>query len=279
MCIVLMGITTLTTISGCEFGSNFNNQAEIQAQQKQEIKISGSGSAYNTLKVLAAAYEEKNPNIKIVFKPSSQTSGGVRGVKDDVIDIGVASRDLTPEENNGIEYRVVAKDALVVATHQNVKGVKNLSTQELKAIYRGDINNWQEVGGENKTIVVLDRAEDEASKIAIRKYHLGENLQVTPKAALMLKEKHVIETLLNTPNTIGYFSFVQARNNKFEINTLSLDGVEPNIANIKNGSYKMTRNIGFLWKGKPSGANSEFIDFILSKEAALKLEAAGYIGN
>lgn len=276
---LLAGITTVTTISACEFGSNLNNQAEVQPQQKHEITISGSGSAYRALELLAAAYEEKNPNIKVVFKPSSQTSGGVIGVKDAAIDIGVASRDLTPEESSGIEYRVVAKDALVVATHEDVKGVKNLTRQQLKAIYRGNINNWQQVGGSDNRIVVLDRAEDEASKIIIRKHYLGKDLQVTSKAALMLKQKHVIETLLNTPNTIGYLSLVQAINEKLSINTLSLDGVEPTISNIKNGKYKMTRNIGIMWKDDSSKISRNFIDFLASEEAAKKLEAAGYTGN
>lgn len=277
--VILLGMTTLTSIYGCEFGSSFNTQAEIQPQKKQEIKVNGSGSAYKPLKLLAAAYEEKNPNIKIVFYPSSQTSGGVRSVKDGVISIGVSSRDLTAEESKGIEYRVFAKDALVVATHENVKGVANLSTEQLKAIYRGDINNWQKLGGPNNKIVVLDRAEDEASKILIRKHFLGKYLRVTSKAALMLKEKHVIETLLSTPDTIGYFSLVKATSENLPVNTLSLDGVEPTIDNIKNGKYKMTRNIGIVWKTQPSAATRQFIEFICSEEAAQKLETVGYVNN
>lgn len=276
---ILLGMTAVTSMNGCEFGSNLDNQTTIRPQQKQEIKISGSGSAYAPLEVLAAAYEEKKPNTKIVFEPSSQTSGAVRSVKDGLINIGVASRDLTLEESQGIQYRVILKDALVVATHENVKGVKNLNTDELKAIYTGEINNWQRLGGPDSKIIVLDRAEDEASKIILRKHYLGEDLQVTSKAALMLKQKHVVQTLINTPDTIGYFSLFQAIGKKLAINTLSLDGVEPTIANVKNGKYKMTRNIRIIWKAESSEASRQFIEFISSKEAVKKLKAAGYIVN
>lgn len=277
--LIFLGVATLSSISGCEVNSSYNNELQTQPQTQQEVKIAGSGSAYNLLKLLASAYEKKNPNTKIVFKPSSQTSGGVRSVKDGFINIGTTSRDLTSEERNGIEYRLIAKDALVLATHQNVKGVKQLSTDELKAIYKGNISNWKKVGGPDKKIVVLDRSEDEASKIIFRKHYLGKDLQVTPKAALMLKQKHVVKTLLNTPDTIGYFSFAKATTEKLSVNTLNLDGIEPTIANIKNGKYQMTRNLGIVWKGKSSETTRRFIDFISSKEAVQKLEEVGYVAN
>lgn len=267
----------LSGLPGCTpVTTNQESSNQESSKEQQEITLSGSGTAYRALRLLAKAYEEKVPNTKIVFNPSNQTSGGVQGVKDNVIDLGATSRKLTPEEISGIEYRAVAQDALMMATHTSVEGVKNLQTEELKAIYSGKATNWQEFGGPDADIIVLDRAEDETAKILLRRHYFGPDLQVTSDAVLMQKEKDAIESLQTTPYTIGPMSLVRAIKEQLPVNRLSLDGVEPSLENIRNGQYKMLRTIGIVWQGEPTAPVADFIDFLLSEAAAQKLQEAGY---
>ncbi|MDJ0715625.1 MAG: substrate-binding domain-containing protein [Prochloraceae cyanobacterium] len=269
----LLAITTIIGLSSCAASSQSQTDS---IQKKQEIRISGSGSSYRVFKKLAAAYEKNNPNTKIIFKPSNQASGGVRGVKDDILDIGVSSRELTAEELEGIEYRAIAEDALIMATHISVKEVTNLEAEELREIYTGEISNWKDLGGPDAKIILLDRSEDETAKILLRKQYLGKDLKVTPSASVLHKEKYVVDILQNTPYTIGPISLVQSLVEELPINRLSIDGIEPSIDNVRNRKYKMVRVIGFVWKEEPSTASSEFIDFVLSPEAAEEIEKAGY---
>ena len=260
---VLFGITSLCGIASCSSGNSI--QAEVPTQQ--EIKIVGSSSTYRAARVLAKAYEDKTKNVKFTFLPKSQSSSGIAGVKRGLVDVGTVSRTLKPEEDNGsIVYREFATDGLVVATHPSVKGVNNLLTSQLKAIYSGEVTNWQEFGSNNAEIVVLDRPEDESGKRLLRQYYLGKTLKNAPKAVIMRHEPELIDTLKSTPNSIGAFSLAYAISNELPVNRLSLNNIEPTPENVQTGKYKMVRELGIVYSGKTTPKTQGFIDFIFSEK-------------
>ncbi|MEH2357081.1 substrate-binding domain-containing protein [Nostoc sp.] len=251
------------------------NQADSQAQNI--IKIGGSSSTVTVLKLLAQAYQSQNKTVKIEFISNSQSEGAIAALKNDIIDIAGSSHKLKPEEDNGkIQYRELAQDLLVVATHNSVKGVTNLSTKQLKSIYKGDITNWRELGGANADIVLLDRPEDESAKKLLRKYYLGEE-KTTAKAVILNKEGELIETLQSTPNSLGAFSLASSLINKLPVNHLSLNGVAPKAQNFDTGKYQMVRHIGILSEKSPSATTQGFIDFIFSKEGEKLLQNNGFV--
>lgn len=272
---VILAMSSLIGFSGCSTNEN-TKKAAIERNQS-EIRISGSGTAYPLYKSLAAAYQEKNPQTKIIFNSSNQSSGGIAGVKRGAIDIGVSSRELTPQEVKGIEYRAIALDAVILATHLSVTGVKNLTTEQIKGIYSGEITNWQELGGPDAQIILLDRSEQETAKIALRREYLGKDLKVTTNSSILRKEIDLVETLKDIPYTIGPISLVQTINEQLPVNVLSLDGIEPTKENLANGKYKMSRISGFVWKGEPTAAVQQFIDYILSPSGKEQIQKAGYV--
>ncbi len=157
---------------------------------------------------------------------------------------------------------------MVVATHPSVKGVTNLQTSQLKAIYSGKVTNWQKLGGPDAKIVLLDRPEDESAKKLLRQYYLGKELKNAPAAVIMRQEPELINALQNTPYSIGAFSLAYAISNKLPVNRLSLNGVEPTTANVEAGKYKMIRNIGIVKSKKPSATTQEFFNFAFSNEGS-----------
>ncbi len=141
---VVLGMTALLGTTSCT--SNNTTQAEVKTQQ--EIKLGGSSSTHTAIEILGNAYAVQNQNIKFTFLPKGQSGSGIVGVKKGLRDIAGVSRKLKPEEDDGsVIYRQLATDGLVVATHESVKGISNLTTQQLKAIYSGAVTNWQELGG------------------------------------------------------------------------------------------------------------------------------------
>ncbi|NDJ23075.1 solute-binding protein [Nostoc sp. B(2019)] len=275
--IILFGLCSCTSIQSTVLtdSSQVANQADNQTQTS--IKVGGSSSTATVLKLLAKAYQSQNKTVKIEFISNSQSEGAIAALKNDIIDIASSSQKLQSEEENvKIQYRELAQDLLLVATHNSVKGVTNLSTKQLKAIYKGDITNWRELGGANAAIVVLDRPEDESAKKLLRKYYLGED-KTTTKAVILNKEGELIETLQNTPNSIGAFSLASSLINQLPVNHLSLNGVAPKAQNFATGQYQMVRHIGILWDKAPSAPTQSFIDFILSKEGKKLLQNNGFV--
>ncbi|MDJ0772613.1 MAG: substrate-binding domain-containing protein [Mastigocoleus sp. MO_167.B18] len=271
---IALGLSSLLAVTSC-----FNRDStEPELPVQQEIKIVGSSSTYQATKILAKAYENKTVNVKFTFLPKSQSSSGIAGVRKGLVDIGTVSRTLKPEEDDSsVVYREFVKDALVVGIHPSVKGVRNLQTYQLKAIYSGRVTNWQDVGGSKGKIVVLDRPEDESGKRLLREYYLGKELKNTPEAVIMRHEPELVNALNNTPHSIGTFSLAYALSNKLSVKRLSLNNVEATTKNVRIGKYKMVRELGIVYSKKPTSKTQGFVDFIFSKQGQEVLQQSGFV--
>ncbi|MGB3507868.1 MAG: substrate-binding domain-containing protein [Microcoleaceae cyanobacterium] len=263
-----IGILTVANISSCT--ANSDRQETI----REKIKIGGSSEGYPVLKILAQAYDKDA--IEITFMPSSQSRGGIRGVKDGIINIGVISQQLTTTQTlDKIKYIPIVKNSLVLIDNEKVKGVDNLSTEQIQGIYSGTISNWKELGGPDAEIILLDIPEDETEKQLLREHYLGENLQVTPRAIIFPEDNEMLKAVTTTPYSISTVAYSQEIKES-TVHILNIDNVTPTQTNIQKGKYKMTQTIGIVFSPEFTSATQEFIDFVLSEEAKEKLELAGY---
>lgn len=263
-------IIAITAFLGCS--------PEIKKPQKreemEEITISGAGTGLPWIEIMAKAYTANHPEAKIEFLPEIHTSGGIKGVAQGTLDIGVIARyPNTEEKKYQLKYRLVAKVALVMAVNPNVK-ITNLSSQQIRDVYSGKITNWKQVGGHDAKIVVLDRNEDGSAKIYLRQHILGEELKITDEVTLFYHEGDMAEMIKTTPNAIGFLASTLVQENK--LRALSLDGVAPSMQNVQNGKYKMRRNLGIVTKGQPKGLSEKFINFIFSSKGQKILLKNGY---
>ncbi|MGK7900436.1 MAG: substrate-binding domain-containing protein [Hormoscilla sp.] len=259
-------------MGSCAIAMSSCSSARTENQTPDEIKIGGSSEAYPVLEVLTAAYQTKGENRKITFLPSSQTSGGIQGVRDEAIDIGLVSRELTKAETSGkLEYRPLVKEALVLVTHSSVTGVTNLDREQLQGIYSGAINNWQDLGGPDAEIILLDVAEDENEKQLLREHYLGQT-KVRSTAIIFSEDDEVIEAVATQPYSIGPVP-LQAELAERPVNILSLNGIAPTPTNISNGKYKMLLTIGIVFPSQPQPPVQDFINFIFSPEGVQKIES------
>ncbi|MGH7998163.1 MAG: substrate-binding domain-containing protein [Brasilonema sp.] len=269
----LYGCTTNT--------SSFVRTKELaNTQAQQEIIIGGESSTYPTMKILADAYTATVKNTLVSFVPPNQLKTAIKSVKEGLLDICSMSEQFQPEENDGtLEYRAVAKEALLVATHPSVEGIINLTTANLKAIYSGTMKNWQQIGGPDAKIVVLDLPDNDPAKRLLRKYYQGKDLKNSPQAVIFKDEKDVITALQNTPYSIGTFSSGYAISHHLAVNPLGLNGVEATPENVQTGQYQMVRTIGLVSKKTTSEATEAFINFANSKQAALALRKFAFMSS
>ncbi|PMB52044.1 phosphate ABC transporter substrate-binding protein [Fischerella thermalis CCMEE 5201] len=272
-------VAVILGLSSCAINTNATrSNSAINTQAEQEIKIAGSNSVYPALEVLASAYEVKNPTTKVSILTPSSSKAGIAGVKDELLDIGTLSRELQQEEKaDKIEYYLLAKDGFLVATHPSVKNIINVTTEQLKGIYSGSIKNWQELGGPDAKIVVLDRPKEEFAEHLLRKYYLGQDLKISSEAVVLRRESELIAAIQNTPYSIGAFSLAYAISHKLPVNHLSLNGVEPSLENIKNNKYPMVIPIGITIKKTPAKSVKEFVNYAMSQAGKEELAKHNFV--
>ncbi|ALF53307.1 phosphate ABC transporter substrate-binding protein [Nostoc piscinale CENA21] len=271
--LVVLGLCSCNSVKSTSPTNNSQNNPQTQPP----IKLAGSSSSVTVLKVLTEAYQANNQTATFEFVSQGQSEGAIAALKNGIVDIASSSHKLKPEEDNGkIQYRELAEDLLIVATHNSVKGVTNVTTDQLKSIYAGKITNWKELGGPNAKILVLDRPEDESAKKLLRKYYLGQD-KTTTQAVILNKEGELIDTLQSTPYSIGAFSLAYSLINQLPVNRLNLNGTAPNKANFTNGKYQMVRHLGLIWQKTPTSNTQKFIDFVFSPEGTKLLQDKGFI--
>jgi phosphate transport system substrate-binding protein len=242
----IVGIYSCSSSDSQTTGTSSPVIGQTDSQTQQTVKFSASSSSVKVLTILSKAYQAKDPTIKMESLSDTQSSGAIAALKNNIVDIAGSSNKLKPEDENGkIQYRELAQDLLIVATHNSVKDVTNLSTAQLRSIYKGDITNWKELGGPNAEIVLLDRPEDESAKKLLRKYYLEKD-KTTAKAIILQKEGDMINTIKSTPFAIGAFSMAASVNEQLPVNLLSLNDIAPTAKNLTDGKYQMTRHLGIV---------------------------------
>lgn len=281
LAIITLGVIALIALPSCSTNTSTPSTpatATVAANPQAEIKAGGSSSTVDFLRTMKTAYEASPQTGKITLLEPGQSENILAGVKQGLIDVGAISKSLKPEDrDSSIESLEVAHDGLLVATHPSVTGVKNLTTENLKGIYSGSITNWQQLGGPDATIIVLDRPEDESAKRLLRKHYLGDELQNAPNAVVLRKEGELIETIQSTPYSIGAFSLAYAISHNLSVNRLSLNEIAPTPDNLKTGQYPMFRTINIVWNKKASEAAQSFIHYISSQPGTMVLEQAGFV--
>lgn len=240
----------------------------------EPVRVSGSGTCLPLLRILTGEYGDDS--VEFVYLPGLHSGGGIKGVANGDLEVGSVSRNLTEDEKAlGLRYTLLSRDGLVIATHPSVD-IPGLTTEQVKGIYRGDYKNWKQLGGPDLPITILDRNEDESAKIVLREFVLGKDLKITPKAVNLYYEPDMIGGLQSTVGAVGYFSLGYGLSQDVPVHHLTLDGVEPTVENIKNGSYEVIRPLGIVTAADAGEEIQRFVDWVSSPAASELIEKRGF---
>lgn len=233
------------------------------------ITVNGSTSVQPMAEELVRAFREKNQSINIDVQGGG-SGVGIKSANDGIVDIGMSSRELKPEEKNLKEYKI-AVDGIAVILNP-INPINNLTTEEIKEIYTGEISDWSELGGRPGKITVVSREEGSGTRGAfielteIQEKQVDKTIDRTIAAAITQGTTGgVMTTVASDPNAIGYASFGTSRENK-EVKMISVNGIPCTEENIYAGNYKIARPFLMLTKTEPTGAVKQFLDYILSSE-------------
>lgn len=245
-------------------------------KERKIIRLGGSGSVFPLIRILTEEFERQNPEYKITMLPSTHTRGGIMGVVAGEYDIGLMSRNPTPEED-GLEFFQVpfARDGMAFVTHKSVR-IKNLTRQQILDIYAGKIVNWKEVGGDDARIVVLDRPEHSSAKMLLREVFFPEGFEIMSQVIALEKHSEVVESLKFVTNSIGYSSFGEMANLQSETNIIRVDNVFPTPANVQKRLYPYFRTFSLAVSAKPQKKVMRLFEFIFSDESRRIIEKNGF---
>ncbi|MCT6903102.1 MAG: phosphate ABC transporter substrate-binding protein, partial [Lactobacillus sp.] len=217
------------------------------AHTSSNIVVQGGGSGTGLSQVQAGAVEVGTSDV------FAETQKGIDAKK--LEDYPVAVVGIVPIANKGV-------------------GVKNLSVEQLSAIFTGKIKNWREVGGKNQPIIVINRSRGSGTRSTF------EDLILNGKDAVNSQEQDsngTVKKIVNsTPGTISYISFPYA--NDQNIQKISIDHVKPDNKNIPTNKWPLWSYEHMYTKGKPNKATAAFIKYVLGKKVQTELvPKIGYI--
>lgn len=180
-------------------------------------------------------------------------------------------------------YTPIGYDAFVFFVHKN-NPIDNLTTEQVRAIYSGEITNWSEVGGKNEEISAYQRNPGSGSQSMLIRFMDGKEIMEAPSEMVDTMMSGIIEQVSDyrsKPGSIG-FSFryyVEGIIKNPDIKLLSIDGVAPTVENIKNGRYPITASLyAVTYEGNHNKNVEKLIDWILSEEGQEIIEKTGYVG-
>ncbi|MEN6611614.1 MAG: phosphate ABC transporter substrate-binding protein [Methanoregulaceae archaeon] len=244
----------------------------------KKVTLSGSTTVLPIAQDAADAYMAGNPSYNI--QVSGGGSGvGIQAITKKTVDIGMSSRDLTAAELSAQPLTVykVARDGIAVVVNPK-NTIDNLTIQEIQDIYRGQFNNWNQLGGPNLPIVIVGR--DSAS--GTREFFYGSVMQSKAFSSQLIEKNSngaVAQTVSQTPGAIGYLSigYMDSSIKAVKLDLRNGTLIAANTDNVKNGSYPLSRYLYFITNGVPSDEAKAFIDYVRGSEGQAIVEKDQYV--
>jgi len=251
-----------------------------------EIIVKGSDTMLNLVQRLAEGFAAVRGDVTVSVAGGG-SGVGITAITNREVDIANASRAIKSKEISAARAQgvnpveiVIALDGLAVIVNSK-NPVKNLTVQQIGAIYRGEIKNWNEVGGLNKKIVLYGRQPNSGTFVFFREEVVkGEYASYMRQ---MNGNAQIVDAVKNDEGGIGYVGLGYIRN---------VEGIRPlavakssqdqyisplNEADVKSGAYPLTRPLYQYTNGKPKGQVLDFIRFELSPEGQKIVEEEGFV--
>ncbi len=249
------------------------------ANAAERLRIDGSTTVLPITQKLAEAFMNEHPHINVSISGGG-SGNGIKAMIDGTTDIAQSSRWIRPQEvkqavDNG-KYPVpfaVALDAIIPVVHPS-NPVNNLSGDQLKAIYEGNIRNWREVGGQDRPVVIISR-DSSSGTFGVWNDIALKGGRPSPRAQLLPSNGAITQAVASNPNAIGYIGIGYLNDS---LKAVSFDGVAPTYENAANGSFPVARTLWLFTNDWPTGNTLRFINFALHPEKGQKLvKETGYV--
>ena len=253
-------------------GSASSAASSTAAALSGNVAAGGSTSMKNVIAALTEGFAEVEPGVTVSYDPTG-SGAGITGATDNTLDIGLSSRALKDDEKADVEGTTIALDGIAIIVN-NASKVENLTVDQLKQMFTGEITNWSEVGGDDGEIVLIGREAGSGTRDGFES--IVDVKDSCKYAQELTATGAVISAVEANPLAIGYASLSAVGDT---VKMVTVGGVECSEETVKDGSYEVQRP--FVFVTNKSVALSEqaqaFFDFATSADAADLIRTAGAV--
>lgn len=240
------------------------------------LVITGSSTIAPVVAEIAQQYEREHPGARIDVQ-SGGSSRGIGDVRSGLAHIGMVSRALERDEQALYSYTIARDGVGIILNARNP--VSALSEAQVGAIYRGEIESWQELGGRAAPIVVVHKAEGRAT-LKVFLAHFGLDNREVKADVIAGENEQAVKTVAGSPNAIGFVSIGTAEvdiEHDVPVRLLAVAGVEATLANVRSGTYPIARPLNLVTRDPAAGLARAFVDYVRSPAATALFEAQSFV--
>jgi phosphate transport system substrate-binding protein len=246
--------------------------------QPEQVVVTGASTLYPIVQ-MASEELRRTKGLDVM----AQGGGSTRGFEDCIAgrnSLGAMARELTPEEKAQVITFPIAYDGVGIVVHTSNQ-LAGLTTNDLRRIYRKQVANWSDFGGQNANIVVVHKAEGHATREVFMKY-----TGLTPDEMTRFTDvtagdnAQVIRVIANTRNAIGYVSLgevIKAAEAGQPIRLVKFNGIDPVMENVTNKTYPLFHPLYLISKGEPKGGSRVLLDFLGSAGGKAIIRQGNYV--
>ena len=236
------------------------------------VATGGSTSMKNVIAALTEGFAEVEPGVTVSYDPTG-SGAGITGATDKTLDIGLSSRALKDDEKADVDGTTIALDGIAIIVN-NASKVEDLTVDQLRQMFTGEITNWSEVGGDDGEIVLIGREAGSGTRDGFES--IVDVKDSCKYAQELTATGAVISAVEANPLAIGYASLSAVGDT---VKMVTVGGVECSEETVKDGSYEVQRPFVFVTNKSVtlSEQAQAFFDFAVSADAADLIRTAGAV--
>ena len=262
------GSASSAAASSAAAGSAASSTAALSGN----VATGGSTSMKNVIAALTEGFAEVEPGVTVSYDPTG-SGAGITGATDKTLDIGLSSRALKDDEKADVDGTTIALDGIAIIVN-NASKVEDLTVDQLKQMFTGEITNWSEVGGDDGEIVLIGREAGSGTRDGFES--IVDVKDSCKYAQELTATGAVISAVEANPLAIGYASLSAVGDT---VKMVTVGGVECSEETVKDGSYEVQRPFVFVTNKSVtlSEQAQAFFDFATSADAADLIRTAGAV--
>ncbi len=267
---VLLACTAMTA---CQNSGDSGTDSQGSSKISGTVSTDGSTSMEKVIGALGESFKAQNAGVTFTYNPTGSGSG-ITAVSEGRCDIGLSSRALKDDEKaSGLKETILAYDGIAIIVNPQSK-VEDLTVEQIKKIYTGEITNWSEAGGADGEIVLIGREAGSGTRDGFES--ITDTKDKCKYRQELTSTGDVITTVAQNPNAIGYASLASVKDT---VKALKVGGVTPTEDTVKDGSYVVQRPFVLVTKeGTPlSETAQKFFNYATSSSASEIINKAGAV--
>jgi phosphate transport system substrate-binding protein len=243
------------------------------------LTVGGSTTVEPIATECARLFQILHPDVEITVSGTGSGSG-VRSAGAGDIDIGMASRNIVSSEwllYPDLVAFSLGKDsvAIIVNPTNSLASTLDLTITQVAQIFSGEINNWNQLGGDDHAIDVYTREEGSGTREVFLTYVMTPNSKsIVGSATVKTSNGEMRAVVAGDKYGIAYISLGYVDST---VKAAKLSGVDATVANVLSGAYPITRILWVFTKGFPNNLERAFIAYMQSEAGQSVLEEEGYI--